>query len=67
VHVIGFQGGSAVLLDVREADEYAVSHVTFATCAPLSTLKAGVFPESRESGNPCVAVSPNLLLVLRIV
>jgi rhodanese-related sulfurtransferase len=39
-----------VLLDVREVNEYAKNHVTFATLAPLSSLKEGIFPESRESG-----------------
>lgn len=39
-----------MLLDVRELNEYEISHAAFATLAPLSMLKRLIFPESRDSG-----------------
>ena len=42
---------SAVLVDVREEAEYAMGHVSFATLAPLSTIKEGLYPDDRATGN----------------
>lgn len=38
-------GGTAVLVDVREADEWQEGHLKEAVLLPLSVLKAGITPE----------------------
>ncbi|WP_128436535.1 rhodanese-like domain-containing protein [Streptomyces cyaneus] len=49
-------GSDAVLLDVREADEWAEGHAPGAVLAPLSSLTAGELLPKAARGRPIVAI-----------
>lgn len=49
-------GSDAVLLDVREADEWAKGHAPGAVLAPLSSLTAGELLPKAARGRPIVAI-----------
>ena len=50
------QAGQAVLIDVREADEFARSHAPFAISIPLGNLKATL---------PLLAISPEKTMIFQ--
>ncbi|WDF35499.1 MBL fold metallo-hydrolase [Streptomyces sp. T12] len=49
-------GSEAVLLDVREPDEWATGHAPGAVLAPLSSLTAGELLPQAAQGRPIVAI-----------
>ncbi|MFJ8538897.1 rhodanese-like domain-containing protein [Streptomyces sp. NPDC093591] len=49
-------GSDAVLLDVREPDEWAAGHAPGAVLAPLSSLTAGELLPKAAQGRPIVAI-----------
>ena len=50
------RAGEAVLLDVREADEYSAGHAPGSTRQPLSAIAAGADLPETAAGRPLLAI-----------
>ncbi|MFF3378854.1 rhodanese-like domain-containing protein [Streptomyces sp. NPDC002680] len=55
-HELTGADGTAVLLDVREAEEWAAGHAAGAVHAPLSSLTAGASLPGAAQGHPLIAI-----------
>ncbi|WP_343242807.1 rhodanese-like domain-containing protein [Streptomyces sp. SID12501] len=55
-HELAGAVGTAVLLDVREAEEWAAGHAIGAVHAPLSALTAGASLPGSAQGRPLIAI-----------